>query len=91
MTAPFLKSNYSYSDASVYLAINSWESMSRFARNMKGVWLVVMLLTAQRDGISTAIEKVPMLDLEQCRSVGSVLRTDSIDIKFLCIEGARSD
>ena len=33
-----------------------------------------MLLTAQRDGIATAIEKVPMKSRQQCEEVGSTLK-----------------
>ena len=55
-----------------------------------GFWLVIMLLTAQRDGIATAIEKVPMETLEQCQAMGSTLKDDSIDIKYFCLAGGKS-
>jgi hypothetical protein len=49
-----------------------------------------MLPTAQRDGIATAIEKVPMKSRQQCEEVGSTLKDSSIDIKYFCIEGSNS-
>jgi hypothetical protein len=47
-----------------------------------------MLLTAQRDGIATAIEKVPMRSMQQCEQTSSTLKDNSIDIKYFCIEGS---
>jgi hypothetical protein len=47
-----------------------------------------MLLTAQRDGIATAIEKVPMKSMQQCEEAGSTLKDSSIDIKYFCIKGS---
>jgi hypothetical protein len=55
-----------------------------------GFWLVIMLLTAQREGISTAIEKVPMETLEQCQAMGSILKDSSIDIKYFCLKGGKN-
>jgi len=52
------------------------------------VWLVIMLLTAQKDGIGTAIEKVPMSSLQECHAVGSTLKDNSIDIKYFCLKGS---
>jgi len=52
------------------------------------IWLVIMLLTAQRDGIATAIEKVPMKSFQQCEHMGSKLKDSSIDIKYFCLEGS---
>ena len=57
---------------------------------VSSIWLVIMLLTAQKDGIATAIEKVPMDSREQCEMMGSNLKDSSIDIKYFCIEGSRS-
>ena len=54
------------------------------------IWLVIMLLTAQKDGIATAIEKVQMESREQCEMMGSSLKDSSIEIKYFCIEGASS-
>jgi hypothetical protein len=52
------------------------------------VWLVIMLLTAQKDGIATAIEKVPMSSLKECHAIGSALKDESIDIKYFCLKGS---
>ena len=52
------------------------------------VWLVIMLITAQRDGIATAVEKVPMKSVQECHAMGSTLKDDSIDIKYFCLKGS---
>jgi hypothetical protein len=54
------------------------------------VWLIILLLTAQKDAIATAIEKVPMKSTQECHAMGSSLKDSSIEIKYFCLEGAKN-
>jgi len=54
-----------------------------------GIWLIIMILTTNHNGISTAIEKVPMKTMEQCHAMGQNLKDITFEIKYFCLEGSK--